>query len=68
MGNVRSIRLVESVGMRREGTIRSAHLKRGAWIDAHIYGLLRDEWLNGGQPSSTLSPETSRANSPLTSS
>jgi RimJ/RimL family protein N-acetyltransferase len=43
-GNARSIRLVESLGMRREGTIRSAHLKRGKWVDAHAYGILRDEW------------------------
>jgi RimJ/RimL family protein N-acetyltransferase len=43
-GNERSIRLVESVGMRREGTIRSGHHKRGRWVDTHIYGILRDEW------------------------
>ena len=43
-GNARSIRLVESLGMQREGTIRSAHLKRGNRVDAHIYGMLRDEW------------------------
>lgn len=44
-GNVRSIRLVESLGMRREGTIRSAHLKRGNRVDAHLYGILREEWV-----------------------
>ena len=42
--NARSKRLVESLGMRLEGTIRSSHHKRGEWVDAHIYGLLRDEW------------------------
>ncbi len=42
--NPRSMRLVERLGMQREGTIRSAHIKRGQWIDAHIYGILRDEW------------------------
>jgi RimJ/RimL family protein N-acetyltransferase len=43
--NDRSIRLVEGLGLRREGTIRSAHLKRGTWVDAHVYGILRQEWL-----------------------
>lgn len=42
--NSRSKRLVESLGMQLEGTIRSSHLKRGQWVDAHIYGILRDEW------------------------
>ena len=43
-GNQRSIRLVEDLGMQREGTIRSAHLKRGNWVDAHTYGILSEEW------------------------
>lgn len=42
--NERSARLVERVGMHLEGTIRSAHLKRGQWVDANIYGILRSEW------------------------
>ena len=43
-GNARSIRLVQSLGMQRKGTIRSAHLKRGNWADPHTYGILREEW------------------------
>ncbi|MGH8948272.1 MAG: GNAT family N-acetyltransferase, partial [Acidimicrobiia bacterium] len=42
--NSRSKRLVESLGMQLEGTIRSSHHKRGEWVDAYIYGILRDEW------------------------
>jgi [ribosomal protein S5]-alanine N-acetyltransferase len=42
--NARSKRLVESLGMQLEGTIRSSHYKRGEWVDAHIYGILRNEW------------------------
>ena len=42
--NPRSMRLVEKLGMKLEGTIRSAHLKRGKWVDTHIYGILREEW------------------------
>lgn len=45
--NSRSKKLVESLGMQLEGTIRSAHLKRGQWVDAHIYGILREEWHRG---------------------
>ena len=42
--NQAGIRLLESVGFTREGTIRSCMQKRGEWIDAHAYGLLRSEW------------------------
>ena len=42
--NSRSMALVEGLGMQLEGTIRSSHLKRGEWVDAHLYGILRDEW------------------------
>jgi [ribosomal protein S5]-alanine N-acetyltransferase len=42
--NPRSMRLVGKLGMQLEGTIRSAHFKRGKWVDAHIYGILREEW------------------------
>ncbi len=43
--NPRSMRLVEKLGMQREGTVRSAHFKRGVWVDSHIYGILRNEWM-----------------------
>ena len=43
--NARSKRLVESLGMQLEGTIRSSHFKRGEWVDANIYGILREEWI-----------------------
>lgn len=50
--NARSIRLVESVGMKLEGTIRSAHFKSGLWVDAHVYGILKHEWLAVGPANS----------------
>ncbi len=50
INNDRSIRLVEGLGMKLEGTIRSAHFKSGSWIDTHVYGLLRDEWIAQGTP------------------
>jgi RimJ/RimL family protein N-acetyltransferase len=42
--NDRSMRLVEGLGMQREGTLRSSRFKRGQWVDCHIYGILREEW------------------------
>jgi ribosomal-protein-alanine N-acetyltransferase len=42
--NDRSMRLVEGLGMQREGTLRSSRFKRGHWMDCHIYGILREEW------------------------
>ncbi len=50
VGNERSARVVEAVGMTLEGTIRSAHRKRGRWVDAYRYGLLREEWLTRNDP------------------
>jgi ribosomal-protein-alanine N-acetyltransferase len=49
VGNERSARLVERLGMRLEGTIRSAHHKREEWVDAQVFGLLREEWLSGSR-------------------
>jgi RimJ/RimL family protein N-acetyltransferase len=46
--NLRSMRLVEALGMQREGTIRSSHFKRGRWVESHHYGILREEWANRG--------------------
>lgn len=42
--NERGIRLVESVGMNREGVIRRAFRKYGELVDTALYGLLREEW------------------------
>ena len=42
--NERGTRLVQSVGMIREGIILRAHRKYGDWVDAGIFGIMRDEW------------------------
>jgi len=42
--NPRAVRCYEKVGFRHEGVLRRARLKRGAWIDVIIMGLLREEW------------------------
>jgi [ribosomal protein S5]-alanine N-acetyltransferase len=42
--NLGSIRVMEKLGMRREGLLREDRLARGEFIDEVIYGLLRREW------------------------
>ncbi len=41
VGNVPSYRLLERLGFRREGTLRSALFHHGRWHDVHVYGLTR---------------------------
>ena len=39
-----SIRVMEKLGMKREGLLRSARISRGELLDEVIYGMLRSEW------------------------
>lgn len=41
--NVPSIRLLEGLGFRREGTLRGALFHHGTWHDVHVYGVTRSE-------------------------
>lgn len=43
--NAASYRLMERLGMRREGHSRQSMLLRGVWQDEYHYALLREEWL-----------------------
>jgi [ribosomal protein S5]-alanine N-acetyltransferase len=43
--NVASFRLLEGLGLRREGTLRSALFHHGRWHDVFVYGVTRSEWL-----------------------
>jgi len=43
--NVASWRLMERLGMRREGHTRQSMLLRGEWQDEYHYALLQGEWL-----------------------
>lgn len=45
--NERSIRLFDNIGFRREGIVRKSVLKKGSYVDEIMYGLLREEWLEG---------------------
>lgn len=42
--NIGSIKVLEKIGMIREGTIRDDFLLKGGWRDSHIYGILEHEW------------------------
>lgn len=42
--NVGSYRVMEKLGMRREGLLRQDRQLRGEWRDTLIYGLLAEEW------------------------
>ena len=45
--NVASLKLVEWLGFTREGTLRAQLLRSdGSAHDAHLYGLLRSEWVD----------------------
>jgi RimJ/RimL family protein N-acetyltransferase len=43
--NQASIRLLERLGLRREGHLRSSTWINGEWCDDYIYAMLRDEWV-----------------------
>ncbi|WBB96661.1 MULTISPECIES: GNAT family protein [unclassified Solwaraspora] len=42
--NVVEQRILERLGFRHEGTLRSAEFRGGCWRDVMIYGLLRDDF------------------------
>ena len=42
--NIGSWRVMEKIGMTREGTLRSQGVNRGVRQDYHYYGILRSEW------------------------
>jgi RimJ/RimL family protein N-acetyltransferase len=42
--NLRSLRLMERLGMRQEAQLRDAVHEEGNWLDRCIYGILADEW------------------------
>ena len=42
--NLASHRVLEKLGFKKEGTLRRSFFMRGAWRDAYIYSILREEW------------------------
>lgn len=48
--NHSSYRLLERLGMRREGHTLQSYWNKGSWTDEYQYAMLRDEWLHRAQP------------------
>lgn len=44
VNNPASGRVMQKLGMQREGTLRQDLLKNGEYIDHHVYAILRSEW------------------------
>ena len=42
--NVAACKVMERLGMRREGLLRGAVYEEGKWVDRYVYGLTADEW------------------------
>lgn len=42
--NLRSVALLERLGMRREGTMQRSFWRAGVWLDEYLYAMLHDEW------------------------
>jgi RimJ/RimL family protein N-acetyltransferase len=42
--NVPSYRLLDAIGLRRDGTLRSALFHHGRWHDVYVYGVTRPDW------------------------
>ncbi len=45
--NTASVRLLESVGMRREAHFRESLWHKGEWVDDVIFAMLQTEWGSG---------------------
>ena len=48
--NVPAWRLMEQLGMRREGHLRQSLWFKGRWADEYLYAVLREEWLFRSAP------------------
>jgi ribosomal-protein-alanine N-acetyltransferase len=46
--NLAAWRIMERLGMRREGLLRGAVYEEGKWVDRYVYGMLADEWRDTG--------------------
>lgn len=44
-GNLRSIKMLQKLGFKQEGTLRQRILKGGKYYDIHIFGLLRSDYI-----------------------
>jgi ribosomal-protein-alanine N-acetyltransferase len=54
-GNGASLRVLEKLGFRYEGTLRASLLRRGSIEDVLYFAVLRSEWENGPNPPTGVS-------------
>lgn len=47
--NIKSIQVLERLGMRREGHLLENYMSKGFWIDEFQYAMLKSEWLEKRQ-------------------
>jgi [ribosomal protein S5]-alanine N-acetyltransferase len=47
--NIASVRVLEKLGMRREGHLTENAWIKGAWVDSLIYAILDREWVTSGR-------------------
>jgi ribosomal-protein-alanine N-acetyltransferase len=59
--NLASIRVLEKLGLRREGHQRRNLPIQGRWCDSYLYALLQEEWSQAIQPSNSLADESQPA-------
>lgn len=52
--NEASVRLLEKVGLKREGLLRERFAHRGDYADAYLYAILEDEWARQDLPPDSL--------------
>ena len=52
--NARSARLMEKLGMQREGHLRQNWWLKGEWCDSLIYSVLEEEWASRSRRSLSL--------------
>jgi RimJ/RimL family protein N-acetyltransferase len=43
-GNDASCRVMERIGMQREGLLRNVSFLRGRWVNMHMYSIVRSDW------------------------
>lgn len=43
--NIKSIAVLERVGMRREGHLLQNYMSKGQWVDEYQYAILKSDWL-----------------------
>ena len=50
MRNAGSARVLEKLGMEREGRLRHDVRRKGEWHDSYLYAILEPDWRGSGQP------------------